>query len=107
MNARTTLEVMSWDATMTLSRLTSLRETFSISMLVTSVWLDVSKHVERLVSCLQDLGESSKELALQKYPLPQGPPVLPLQQCRAPNRVHARLGHVWDILPPNTNVTAT
>ena len=98
---------MSWDATMTLSRLTFLRETFSILMLVTSVWLAVSKRAEKLASCLRDLGEPSKELALQKYLEPQGPPVLPLQQCGTPDRVHERLGHVWDILPPNTNVATT
>ena len=53
---------MFWDATMTLSPLTSLRETFSILMLVTSVWLDVSKNAEKQVSCLRDSGGPSGQL---------------------------------------------
>ena len=61
MNARTTLEAISWDATITLSHshLTYLWETFSILDPETSVWQDVSKHAEKLVSCLQDLGKPS------------------------------------------------
>ena len=98
---------MFWDATMTLSRLTYLRETFSILMLVTSVWLDVSKLVEKLVSCLRDSGKPSGQLRHHMCSDPQGPPILSLRQCRAPNGVHKRLGHVWDGLPPNTNVATT
>ena len=66
MNARTTLEAISLDATMILSRLISERENFSVSMLARSVLLAVSKHVEKLVSCLQDSGEPFREPALQK-----------------------------------------
>ena len=105
MSVQTTLEAICWAATMTLSHLTSLRETSSISIMETSVWPDVSKHVEKLASCLLDSGEV--QLIPKLYLLHQGPPVLPLRQCGTPNGVHCKLGHVWHILPSNTNVTTT
>ena len=58
-NARTPFPTTFWDATITLthSHPTSLWENVSISKMATdSVWLDVSKHAERLVLCLRDWG---------------------------------------------------
>ena len=90
---------------MTLSRLISLRETFSILMLATSVLLGASKHAEKLVSCLRDSGRV--ELIPKLYSQLQGPPVLPLWQCRTTNGNYGWLGHVWDVLPSYTNVVTT
>ena len=99
-NARTPFPTTFWDATITLthSHPTSLWENVSISKMATdSVWLDVSKHAERLVLCLRDWGKLFIEILIHSFI--QGSSVLPLWQCWTTNRVQSRLGEMWNILP--------
>ena len=69
-NARTPFPTTFWDATITLthSHPTSLWENVSISKMATdSVWLDVSKHAERLVLCLRDWGKLFIEILISTF----------------------------------------